>query len=218
MRKLIWPVAWYTQTWIVYNNTEGLWHCCGDKGCTGIPKNETFQAVAPSQWSALPSAATSTHLVTLTTSSLTSLASSPSSSTSLVSSPSLKPGQEIRKTGQGTNTGVKIGIGVASTVAGLAIMAAMFLFILWRKKVKSSFRAAAAKIPCHDLDNHTQQLNDSWRGVNGAPSTPPVVPPPGTISTQAELSEEDAGVRELPSQAELSEENAEIRELPAQGR
>jgi hypothetical protein len=108
------------QTWIQYNNTEELWHCCGSNGCTGIPTPETFQAVAPSQWSALPS--TSTAQSSSTTSITYTL------TTTTPSSPSpLSAGNES------LSIGAKAGIGATAAIAGVAMILAIVFLILWRK-------------------------------------------------------------------------------------
>jgi hypothetical protein len=104
------------ETWIQYNNTEGLWHCCGSNGCTGIPTSESFQAVAPSQWSALPSTSTTQS------SSTTSTTTTPSSSTS----PSSTGNEDL-------SIGAKAGIGVTAAIAGVAIILALVFLGLWRK-------------------------------------------------------------------------------------
>ena len=104
------------ETWIQYNNTEGLWHCCGSNGCTGIPTSETFQAVAPSQWSALPSTSMTQSSSTISTTTTPSSSPSPSST-----------GNE------GLSTGAKAGIGVTAAIAGVAIILALVFLGLWRK-------------------------------------------------------------------------------------
>lgn len=108
-------------TWIQYNNTEGLWHCCGSNGCTGIPTSESFQAVAPSQWSALPSTSMAQSSST-TSSTYTHTTTTPSSSPS----PSSTGNKDL-------SIGAKAGIGVTATIAGVAIILAIVFLSLWRK-------------------------------------------------------------------------------------
>ena len=109
------------ETWIQYNNTEELWHCCGNNGCTGIPTSETFQAVAPSQWSALPSTSIAQSSST-TSSTYTPTTTNPSSSPSPSST-----GNE------GLSIGAKAGIGATAAIAGVAIILATVFLGLWRK-------------------------------------------------------------------------------------
>lgn len=132
-------------TWIQYNNTEGLWHCCGSNGCTGIPTSESFQAVAPSQWSALPSTSTAQS-------------SSTTSSTTTTPSSSLSPSSTGN---EGLSIGAKAGIGVTATIAGVAIILAIVFLGLWRKA-----RSRHQGMP-HEIAGQQQQASPQSRMYHG---------------------------------------------------
>lgn len=123
--RLTGSVAGDAQTWIVYNYTEGLWHCCGDDGCTGTTTSETFEAVPPSLWSAEPSTQTSsaTHI--------SATASAEHNGTD----------------GTGLSPGTKIGIGVSAAIAGLSILASVIFFVLWRRSQSSAEQRREALSP-----------------------------------------------------------------------
>ena len=43
------------QPFISWSDKKDKWQCCGDYGCDGVVTGETFDAVSPSKWSAIPS-------------------------------------------------------------------------------------------------------------------------------------------------------------------
>lgn len=160
--RLIGPVAEDSQTWIVYNYTEGLWHCCGDDGCTGTPTSQTFEAVPPSLWSAVPS-------------SPTSRPSTPRSSATASA--------EQDGTGEtGLSSSAKIGIGVSAAIAGLAILASVVFFVLWRRSKSFAEQRHKALSPYDFNEDSAIILKRPQR------------------KERLELAGEDAGIRELASE------------------
>lgn len=104
------------QTWIEYNLTEQLWHCCGSSGCNGTPTAETFQAVAPEQWSAVPSLQTSSASAVAGDATVTATATATA-------------------TPKSNDTGLVAGVAVVAVIAGLALVACLAFLLLWRKAV-----------------------------------------------------------------------------------
>jgi hypothetical protein len=141
------------ETWIQYNNTEGLWHCCGSNGCTGIPTSETFQAVAPSQWSALPSTSTQS-----------------SSTISTTTTPSSSPSPSSTRN-EGLSIGAKAGIGVTATIAGVAIILAIVFLGLWRK-AHSRYQGMS-----HEMARQQQQASPQGGMYHGGFTKPPFSQP-----------------------------------------
>jgi hypothetical protein len=144
----------------VYNYTERLWHCCGDDGCTGTHTSEIFEAVPPSLWSAVPSApiSSATH-------------------------PSATASAEYNGTdGTDLSPGTKIGIGVSAAIAGLAILARVVFFVLWRRSKTSAEQRREAFSPNYVNEESAITLKRFQR------------------KKRLELSGEDAGIRELASE------------------
>ena len=56
------------QTWIRWDNSASAWQCCGDDGCDGTPTDETFNAISPARYSAVPSVPTSASSAAVTSS------------------------------------------------------------------------------------------------------------------------------------------------------
>lgn len=156
-------------TYITYNYTEELWHCCGDRGCTGTPTDETFQAAAPSLWTAVPSARISS-----------SAASAPAlTSPTNPTQTSSTADQSNQSTEPGLSTAAKAGIGVAAAIAAVAIITSIIFFALWR-------RARSAAVQRQESTGWNTPLQDPERIG-------------GPVEQPAELPEEDAAMRELSS-------------------
>lgn len=119
--------AGFNQTYIQWNSTEGLWHCCGDNGCgqPNSPSGVAFQAVKQGNWSALPSTVTSTMSTATPTSSPASAATSTVSSGTAI---------ESNKSSGDLSTGAQAGIGVGVGVAGAAAISALAFWFRRRRK------------------------------------------------------------------------------------
>ncbi|KAK4543676.1 hypothetical protein LTR36_005321 [Oleoguttula mirabilis] len=122
------------QTYIEYDQTDGVWQCCGNSGCgNGVTSDETFTAIAQSDWTALPLSQTSTAAATTTLSTTSSSVSSITSSGITATSTPTSSSTGRAGTG-GLSTGVQAGIGVACGIAGLSIVAAITFWVLWRRR------------------------------------------------------------------------------------
>lgn len=116
---------------VVYNNTQGLWHCCYSSedqtsaNCAN-PGSESFKALPPESLSAQPSYTkpplSSSTALTSTTSTTTTAPLSPEAVTSPTSSSS-----------DHLSSGTKAGIGVGVAIAVLAIITVL-LFVFLRKR------------------------------------------------------------------------------------
>ncbi|KAF2716044.1 hypothetical protein K431DRAFT_308099 [Polychaeton citri CBS 116435] len=137
-----------SQTWIQYNYTQQLWHCCGDAGCTGTPTSETFQGVPPASWSAVPSTAIpfGDAQESGATTSLVTVTATPSSSAS---------------SGSSLSTGAIAGIAVLAVLLGIALIAALTFLILWRKKTALHRNAQ------HDFMRQQQEMQQMQQGKYG---------------------------------------------------
>ncbi|WPG99202.1 Hypothetical protein R9X50_00201300 [Acrodontium crateriforme] len=198
-----------SQTWVKWNVSEKLWHCCGDNGCLGgAVTPTTFTGISPQNWSALPkdqivtsssSSSSATTPATATATPTTSVSQTPSATASPSTSPS---------SGAGLSSGAVAGIGVACGVAGLALIAGVvFLFIRNRRKNRAAAATAAAANDHESSWQDTQQeakvesaapqfsAGGMYKGYNNVPQNE-VHEAPGY--DPLELSGEDAPQTELP--------------------
>ncbi|KAL8946011.1 MAG: hypothetical protein Q9222_007536 [Ikaeria aurantiellina] len=162
---------------IIYSSDTGLWACCtndGELDCSN-PTDETFQAPSPGD------------LKEIVSSSSTSSTSSPASSTgSSASSSSTLPSSTAWSTAPAANTspdsnanvatfecanggqcpgstglsnGAKAGIGVGATIAGLAVLAAIFFLIRQsrRRKRSSNYEKAPVSEALNATGNATSK-------------------------------------------------------------
>lgn len=116
------------ETWIQYNQTADLWHCCGDSGCDGTVTSETFKAVAPVSWTAVASTQSATASKT---------ASSTSTRTATASATTAAGGKGNKHKNDkdsGLSTGAIAGIVVACGVAGVTLIVAIVIWLLWRRR------------------------------------------------------------------------------------
>ena len=159
--------AQYYETYIQWNYTLDVWECCGDNGCNGTVTIDTFSALPPSQWSAIPTdAATS-----LSQSSTLASQISTSGSTTMVTTASISSSTTASQTGSKSKgggaltTGDKAGMGVAIGIAGIAFIAAVFAIALWR-------RERSRKISAND----STTANTSTAMEDHNPPPPPYLP------------------------------------------
>lgn len=109
----------YPTTYISWDTNQLRWNCCGDTGasdsgvCNGTVTGESFEAVAPSSWTAVSD--------TVGTSTMTTLSSSTATSTADVKQ--AQPGAGFSQT-------AAIGVGVGATLGGIAVLAALGWWVL----------------------------------------------------------------------------------------
>lgn len=110
--------AWYRTTWVGWVTEEAQWHCCTDSmtnGCGAGLQNETFNAVAPSQW------------VSVIAANVSSAANE--------TSPEDGESEEVIQESDTLSQGAAIGIGFAAAVGGMAVILACVWFSrLYRRK------------------------------------------------------------------------------------
>lgn len=129
-------------TWIQYNKTQNLWQCCGDNVCIGTVTGETFSAIAPSQWSAVPSLQSTTSFSASATATFASSRTASPSSTSIEGGNEGDNGGKGNGTGKanknngsdgGLSTGAQAGIGVGCGIVGAALIAGV-VYLVWRRR------------------------------------------------------------------------------------
>ncbi|CAK4031565.1 Hypothetical predicted protein [Lecanosticta acicola] len=163
-------------TWIQYNNSEQLWHCCGNDDCgqPNTPSNETFQAVAQTAWSALPSTATSTA------STATATGTNGASQTSNASS-----NNDSDNSSSGLSTGAQAGIGVGVAVGAIVVITA-FAFWFLRRRKNSGGAESSAEV--QGMMSHKDDEDYQYQGV-AAPAYPGK-PQPRNNKDPIEMSQE----------------------------
>ncbi|KAK3114035.1 hypothetical protein LTR53_008045 [Teratosphaeriaceae sp. CCFEE 6253] len=150
-------IATNLYTFAIYNSSAHQWDCCGEGGCNGTVTGETFSAIAPSQWSAVPTTATNSANVAATvsvpspSSASTSTTTSVASSTTPVSTATTTPTSSPQPATKGTSlsTGAKAGIAIAIVVVVLAVIAAA-VFLTLRKRRRAAVANDQSGLPAYD--------------------------------------------------------------------
>jgi len=129
---------------VVYNETSGLWQCCGTENgaqdgalTCGSPTNQSFQALTPQQLIAaadgISSSSPTTTSATATASSPSSSANSAAKSTTSAASGTQTSSASSSKRGS-LSTGAEAGIGAGVGVLALAILALLALILIRRRR------------------------------------------------------------------------------------
>lgn len=125
-------IAGDNETWIQWDSSENAWACCGDNGCDGTTTGETFKGVAPAQYSAVPSVATSASSSAATSTKSSTTSSTGTAGTTPASSDDNNDGGNSNDDG-GLSSGTIGGIAAGVAIGVVAVLAAVGFFV-WRRR------------------------------------------------------------------------------------
>ena len=137
-------LASFKQTYIQWNTSQHIWDCCGDYHCDSHDNSESFKAVSPAQWEAIPQKG---NLGPDTTSS--------------------NPGDEL-------STGAIAGIAVACGAAVIALVTLVAVCCIRRRRPANKKWVGGNKGTYAKLGPQHEMQPQPYAGPSGARSASPM--------------------------------------------